>query len=224
MKLGKLASVVLAFGALAALLSGCVVFKAPPVAKQIGKKPKVKVAFTLCESDSEGTTNCPRLGNDEGSDFPNGSSGRLLVGLRVPKGTKAPRRFTQKSGDLASAFSRDGSYKRELNAKAPKGPKFKWFGYISTTTSQWKGDGDSVGLQGRYKVKLRVPKRLVGKKFKVRPVIGGTQEQQPGEIDCGKSVFEYQDTDGDTFNDILCINDPAPGQLRHIKVKIKRRR
>ena len=172
--------------ALAAILSGCLVFKAPPTAKQIKDKPKVAVKFTICESDGEGKTDCPRLGNDGGFDPADGSSGRVLFGLRVPKGTKVAKQFPQRSGDLlaTSEFVRDASYKRSLNQTAPKGDKYRYFGYISDETNEWKGDDDETGLEGEFKVKMKVPKDLVGKKFKVRPVVGGTV-LDPGEIDCG---------------------------------------
>lgn len=215
-RLGRIGGVVIAFGALAVVLSGCV-FQEPPKAKQIGKKPRVALSFKLCQPKAASPIpNCVR------STFPpEGSQGRVLLGLRVPKGTKAPKRFSSAGGNMTSRFDRDGSYSRELMAKAPTGNQYKWIGYISAVTPPAPNpDRNRVGLRGAFRVDLRVPRRIVGKRFRVTPVLGATA-QVPGEIDCGNDPFA---TDLDEGEEIMCIGDPEEGNLITRKPRIQPRR
>jgi hypothetical protein len=219
MKFGKPGVLALSLAALAAVLSGCVVFDGPITAKQAGKKPKVKVKFTLCRSDPE--TDCSDFGNYD--DCCDSQDVRILLGFRVPKGTKAPREFATKSIDVAQAgvsetFARSPSYKRELNQVAPRGPKFKYFGYESGVI--FSDDYEAAD----FKVAFELAKDFKKKRFKVRPVVGfiDVTDEQPAdtEIDCGDNPFERPDTGGRR----ICIDSPSPSEFDNIKAKIKPKR
>src|SRR5918996_1190897 len=88
---GRVVLAGLASLALAAVFSGCVVFQQPPTLKQRGKKPEVVVKFRACMSSTSMDSTCEDSGNSGNSGEP--GDFRLLVGLRVPKGTKAPKSF-----------------------------------------------------------------------------------------------------------------------------------
>jgi hypothetical protein len=205
MRLGKF-HVVLGAAALTALLTGCIAFKGSPTAEQIKKKPKVALSFTVCESNG---ADCPN-GN---TDTTSGGDATVLIGLRVPKGAKAPRQFNAKSvtssGTTSNAMVRDGSFKSELNQKAPKGAKFKWFGYVSEQEADSTTDKEAT-----FRVKLGVPQKLVGKKFKAAATVGwGVLD--PGEsVDCGPDPFENGEN-------AWCIDFPSQTDLKNVKVKVK---
>jgi hypothetical protein len=206
MRLGKF-HVVLGAAALTALLTGCIAFKGAPTGEQIKKKPKVALSFTVCKSN--------------GGDCPNGNSDStgadtitVLIGLRVPKGTKAPQQFNAKSvtesGSTANAMIRDSSFKSELNQKAPKGAKFRWFGYISEDPA----DTNPGDAEADFRVKLGVPKKLVGKKFKAAATVGWTSVDPGEDVECGPDPF------GIGTNSV-CIDYPSQTDLKNVKVKVK---
>jgi hypothetical protein len=229
MRFGRVAVAGLSSLALAAVFSGCVVFQQPATIKQLGKKPKVSVKFRACMSISGPGSTCPDRGNSEESaafgDF------RLLVGFRVPKGTEAPKSFeagtfqTNGGGASAPVLSRDASYKRELNQSAPRNAnKFKYLGYSSEPINV--DDDTGTSASALFRVKMTVPEDLVGKKFKVVPVLGSYQvsDAQPASdpIDCGPDPFESTG-DQDYFDGEwrVCIDAPAQDEFKPIKVKIK---
>jgi hypothetical protein len=221
MRPSRLGLAALAFATLAVAFAGCVHFQPDPTAKQIGKKPKVKVKFGVCAEGGEGCDVASNSG-EESDGF-----GRLLVGFRVPKGTKAPDTFAPKTVAGAAGFTpgasaqlrRDDVYESELNDLAPKGKKYKWVGYQSDPV-----EGDGPFLEGTFKVKLGLPKHFDKKKFKVRPVIGGFADDSDPDAaltDCGSSLYELQDN-GSPFVRWICIDDPSPDEVgTSIKVKIK---
>jgi len=216
MKAGRILAATVAMVAMAGLMSGCVVFKGAPTAKQIGKKPRVQVAFTICASGGA-KSNCPDLGN-AGQGF-GPDSWRVLIGLRVPKGTKAPQKFraVKVNGDGGTVrLARSPQYASELNSKAPKRKRFRYFGYISNPV-----DPDGTTNAARFKVKMRVPNSVVGKRFKVRPVVGAVQATAPA-VDCGNDPFTTRGVFGSEGDGTICIDSPAPDAFRNIKVKIKR--
>jgi hypothetical protein len=228
MRFGRATIAGLASLALAGVFSGCVVFQQPPTLKQRGKKPEVVVKFRACMSSSSMDSTCEDTGNSGN----NGEAGdfRLLVGLRVPKGTKAPKSFeagtfqTSTSGATGPVLSRNASYKQELNSKAPRNAKkFKYLGYSSQPIALFGDTGDNASAL--FRVKMTVPKKLVGKKFKVLPVLGSYQvsDTQPASapIDCGDDPFA--DDDGAYFSNEwgICIDAPAQDEFKPLKVKVK---
>jgi hypothetical protein len=228
MRLGKLTVAALAFAALATVFAGCVHFTSGPTAKQIGKKPKVKVKFGVCAEGTAPGNPCQPASNSDEASF---GVGRLLVGFRVPKGTKTPDSFKPKAVVGAAGFTpgssarlrRDDVYTSELNQLAPKGPKYKWVGYQSDPVQADMSPQPS--LEGTFSVKLGLPKDYDKRKFKVRPVIGGVADLSDPDFelpDCGSSPYELQD-DGDVA-EWICIDDPSPDDVRkNIKVKLKRK-
>jgi hypothetical protein len=232
MRFGRVALVGGALVAAAAVFSGCVVFTGPATVKQVGKKPKVKVKFEVCMSVPEPEFGCDDSGNSESSSGPGDS--RLLIGFRVPKGTKAPQSFEPASVETANppagtlVLSRDADYKRELNQKAPRNAKkFKYLGYSSEPIDV---PGDTGGFTGSaaFKVKMQVPDNVVGKRFRVRPVVGVymvNDEQQPATepIDCGPDPFASEGT-GPSETLKICIDSPSADNFTNAKVKIKRKK
>jgi hypothetical protein len=219
----------LALFALAGVFSGCVVFQQPATIKQLGKKPKVSVKFRACMSSTSPDSTCEDSGNS--GNYAADGDFRLLVGLRVPKGTKAPKSFeagtfqTSARGASGPVLSRNASYKRELNQKAPRNAKkFKYLGYSSQPITIPDDTGDNASAL--FRVKMTVPKDLVGKKFKVLPVLGSYQvsDAQPASdpIDCGPDPFES--TGNQSYFDSewrVCIDAPAQDEFKPLKVKIK---
>jgi hypothetical protein len=205
---GKRQVAAIATASVALILGGCVEFQAQPEVEQVGTKPKVAVTFTICRCE----------------DAAESGTYRLLVGFRVPKGTDAPKSIEPSqietdggTGTAATVLGRNRSYIRELNRKAPKPKGFEYVGYSSEAFDV----AGEIGFQGtaRFKVKLGVPKELVGKRFKVRPVAGiyEVNEDQPEDapIACGKDPFK----DRDGFN---CIDDPEKrNEMKDISVKVK---
>jgi hypothetical protein len=230
MRLGKLAVAGLAFAALATVFAGCVHFQSGPTVKQVGKKPKVKVKFEVCAEGSAPENPCQPASNSDEASL---GAGRLLVGFRVPKGTKTPDTFRPKTVAGAAGFTpgssaklhRNDLYTSELNQLAPKGPKYKWVGYQSDPIRN--DDEEPVPfLEGTFKVKLGLPQDYDKKKFKVRPVIGGVADLSNPDFelpDCGSSPYELQD-DGDVA-EWICIDDPSPSEVEtNLKVKIKQKK
>ena len=111
MGLGRVAIAGSASVALAAVLGGCVVFTAPPTVKQVGKKPKVAVKFEICLSSFNPGSDCADFGNSNDV-FP--GDYRLLLGFRVPKGTKAPQSFQPKQVTVTA-----GAAEEELEVQGP---------------------------------------------------------------------------------------------------------
>ena len=228
---GRIAIAGLASLALAAVFSGCVVFTAPPTVKQVKKQPKVKVMFEVCLSDPDEGSGCQDGGNSGVYNGPNEM--RLLVAFRVPKGTKAPQSFEPKSVETDNpptdtlVLSRDASYKRELNQKAPRNAKkFKYLGYSSNGIDVPSETG-GLNAVARFAVKMTVPQDRVGKRFKVRPVVGTYEvsEDQPVDepIDCGPDPFEDQGF-GSSGEFLICIDSPSPDEFDNAKAKVKRKK
>jgi hypothetical protein len=229
MGLGRATVAGLAFFALAGVFSGCVVFQQPPTLKQRGQKPEVVVKFRACMSSTSPDSTCEDSGNS-GNYYADGDF-RLLVGFRVPKGTKAPKSFeagtfqTSTSGASGPVLSRNASYKRELNQKAPRNAKkFKYLGYSSAPIAIPDQTGDNASAL--FRVKMTVPKDLVGKKFKVLPVLGSYQvsDTQPASapIDCGDDPFDANGLAGLVDGEWrVCIDAPAQDDFKPLKVKVK---
>ena len=215
MKAGKALGAGIALLALTVVISGCVEFVGEPKARQVAKKPKVDVVFKLCTSGKP-NTKC----GVEALDPP----GRLLVAFRVPKGTKVPKRFKPRrvNGEGSIRLARNPSYSKSLNERLPKPKAFRWIGYSSGEVTKEQLE---LADKAAFRVRLGVPKRLVGKRFRVTPVVGVAQigEEQPADapIVCAEDPFEGT---GATNNQTLmhCIDDPAErAHLKPLAVKVK---
>jgi hypothetical protein len=200
-RVGGVAAVALA----AVIVAGCGVgFKDELAGKQVSKK-KVRVSFTLCKED-EGV--CATW-NSSGSDA------RVLIGFRVPKGTKPPQEFASTSG-LPVHLTRNASYKGELNAKAPKGKKYKWFGYLSDVLDLESED------EAAFEIRMKLPRDFDRKRFKVRPVAGFTPAENT-EIDCGNDPFDPAEGGGEPNS--FCIYAPREDQIGdNLKIKVKKQK
>ena len=235
MRLGRFGVALTAVGALAVVLSGCVVFQGPVKVKQKGSKPKAIVTFKVCLSDSHPKLSvCEDLGNSDAS--AGVDEWRVLVGLRYTKGAKAPGSIEPKSFETgtdaytgSTVLDKDSSYTAELKEKAPGNPsKYKWVGYVSEPIHF--SDDFTYGATANFRIKLDLKDKLIGEKLKVRPVVGIYQLSfsQPanGPIDCGDNPFarrapgtvaeNYEDG---TFG--ICIDSPAPDEFTNAKVKIE---
>src|SRR5687767_5533804 len=171
-------------------LSGCVVFQGPVRVKQVGDKPKVQVNFKICNSDDdEGTPPCPDLGNSgaEGNEANFSQGEEVLLGFRVPRGTKLPDQIRSRTNGVEGAFTRLATYKRQLNDIAPRPDGYKWFGYSASPRDDVeRGNDDERFDLAAFKVRMRVPESVVGKRFKVRPVVGWYDDADtPEGLDCG---------------------------------------
>jgi hypothetical protein len=231
MRSGRAALAGLASLALAAVFSGCVVFQQPPTLKQRGMKPEIVVKFRACMSSTSPDSTCEDSGNS--GDYAADGDFRLLVGFRVPKGTKAPRSceagtFQTSAGATGPVLSRNASYKRELNQLAPRNAKkFKYLGYSSQPINVFGDTGDNASAL--FRVRMTVPKDLVGKKFKVLPVLGSYQvsEEQPATdpIDCGADPFDSNGLGGLSDGEWrVCIDAPAQDEYKPLKIKVKPKR
>jgi hypothetical protein len=211
------AAVVLAF-----LFSGCVTFSGEPTAKQIGKTPRVAVSFKLCRWHP---STCPGEVNHPPTDSA-WTDGHLLVGLRVPKGTKAPKSFSAQriiggEGNLRLVFN--PTYTQELNRKAPRRKGERYVGYSSRPIAT---DVQQAGTVAAFRVVVRAPKRLLGKRFEVLPVLGWHARVGNGthvNVNCAEPVFQKLDNGGgiDSWYS-QCISAPLEGKLRPLAVRLKK--
>jgi hypothetical protein len=211
MRLGKVSLSALALVALGAIVSGCLVIKGQPEAKQISKD-EVRIKIRICGSNPEDPAECP-VGN-KGFGGAELASGTVLAGLRVPKGSvKVPK--TLKAGQVDLTLTKDPVFKRELNQVAPKGNKYKWFGYSG------EGTFGPDTPDARVKFILELSKKFDKKKLKYRPTVGFKQTNAPA--DCGANPFEGQgDTNEGTYR--ICINSPSESETqKNLKVKIKKK-
>jgi hypothetical protein len=201
--MGKRTFGVAAIGMALVLFAGCgVAFKGAPTGEQTSKK-KVRVSFTLCKEDG-GV--CDTWGSSDDD--------RLLIGFRVPKKTKPPQEFASNSG-LPIQVARSSSYKSELNAKAPKGKKFRWFGYISDRLVLDAED------EASFAVKMKLPRDFKPKRFKVRPVAGFTDGDNT-VINCGDDIFNPE---GGMGANSFCIYAPLESEINdNLKIKVSKKK
>ena len=219
----RVGSAALALLAAMLLLSGCVVFKGPIKAGQIGDKPKVAVKFTLCNSDSEPDSTCPGLGN--ANDAGNGTgilaAERVLLGFRVPKGSRLPKAIRPRGAVVEGAFKRFRPYANELNDKAPTRRGFTWFGYSAYPGGSDDGNDSFRYERARFRIVIRLPRNFDARAFKLRPVAGwwGPTDKDP-QFDCGPDPFEPVEAEGDT--EVICIDAPSRAAARRsIRVPIR---
>src|SRR5688572_12587271 len=128
--------------AMAPVLTGCVVFKGTPRGKQIDEN-KVRVTFTICASGGP-SSSCPDLGN-EGDDADDGDH-VVLLGLRVPDGSRVPDELRPVRSDVPGVLRRARQYGSVLNDEAPTPVGFKWIGYRSAP--KLAEDGDAASSEG----------------------------------------------------------------------------
>jgi hypothetical protein len=155
----------------AVALSGCIVFKSNPTAKQ--KKNSVVITVKACASGkpSPPPGTCANQGNGMSSDLP--APSQVFLGFRIPSKSKAPKSFTAKTGPVGGGpmlhFTLFSSYKSQLqsNFPAPKGQK--WVGY----RTKYFNYSDSSGQQNfTAKVGFALSKTAKGS-FKYEVVLGG---------------------------------------------------
>jgi hypothetical protein len=229
MRIAKYALIGLAAGALAVAFSGCVVFQGPIKAKQVGHSDKIKVRFKLCNSDDQPGSTCPDFGNSEDSGMINGEATdeRVLLGFRVPKGTKLPKTISPRGDEVQGEFTRFPLYKELLNQEAPKGRRYKWLGYESSrVVDNTMGTGPGADPwrydDARFKLKLKLPRGFDAKRFKFRPVVGWFLPGDPPDpaLVCGPALYDYVD---DADGTRVCIDSPSPETVgKSIKVPIDR--
>jgi hypothetical protein len=195
MRRAALVGIGVAIAALA--FSGCVVFKGPIKGKQVSEH-RVQVKFAICaEAEDSGECYVPAPARGSVGDP---DQDRVLLGFRIPDGSKAPRTFTSRAG---ASFERSPSYTTELNARAPGPERQKWVGYVSPPASE------AGPLQARFKIRFRLPRRP-GRAFRYRPVAGGYKAEPNADVVCAPDLYDYTDEIRTT-----CISDPqGPNRTR----------
>jgi hypothetical protein len=202
-------------GASAVLLSGCVVFKSAPTAKQ--KKNSVVITVKGCASgmtSSPPPGSCPKQGNGNSSDLSDPS--QVFLGFRVPASSKPPKSFTAKTGPVSGGptlhFLVFSSYKSQLqkNFPAPRGQK--WVGY----RTKYFNYSNSSGQQNfSAKVAFALSKSAKGS-LKYEVVLGGrvTNNTTPNpaqSVNCMGQPKTVHSAPGAIW---ICDDDSAKGSLK----------
>jgi hypothetical protein len=191
-------------------LSGCVVFMSAPTAKR-GKK-SVTITIKGCASQSSGspTGSCTRQGNSHANATPSKSKAQqVLLGFRVPKGSKAPKSFTATTGPIPGGgklkFSKSKSYTNQLQKFDPAGAGKVWAGYASQLfVYSTSGEQNFTA-----KAAFGLPTGLKGA-FKFLAVIGGRVGfMTTSTIHCGKSLTKLSAPKAKEA--IICVDDSASG-------------
>jgi len=196
--------VALAFG-----LSGCVVFKVEPKAKQVGPET-VRVNLKICASGPD-TGTCPDLGNSD-TDADEDRVNVVLVGLRVPEGSGAERR--PQSDELELLRSRQ--FARVLNDEAPTPVGYEWTAYRSAAVETDPEDTAKITID------VDLPEGFDGGRFKYRPTVGyfepDDERPEDSPIVCGTALF---DRDVNDEGDRVCIDSPTPDETAaHLKLAL----
>jgi hypothetical protein len=196
------------------VLAGCVVFKSPPKGKQVDRDT-VRVTFTVCASSTDQGSSCPDLGNsgDDADDF---EANVLLLGFRVPIGSRLPDKLRPVTSDVPGVVRRSRQYGRVLNDEAPTPVGFKWIGYRSPVKVTSEQD------EAKFKVDIGLPRNFRGSRFRFRPVVGYFQPDGDHPADspivCGEALFDrVNDDDGDR----TCIDSPTPDEAAaHLSIPL----
>lgn len=198
---------------LVSALAGCVVFKAPPKGKQVDEDT-VRVTFTVCASSADPGSTCPDLGNenDEAREGPN----VLLLGFRVPIGSRLPDKLRPVRSDASGVLRRTSQYGGVLNDEAPTPVGFEWVGYRSApklTEEQ---------VEAQFRVEIGLPRGFQEGRFRVRPVVGyfKPSDERPADspIVCGEALFQREIGDD---GERICIDSPTPDETAtHISIPI----
>jgi hypothetical protein len=197
------------------LLGGCVVFKAPPKLKQTDERT-VRVSFTICASYDDDDSTCQDEGNSQSS-AQNGDTSVVLMGFRVPEGTRMPREISPTVTEVRGTLRRNRQYGRVLNDEAPTPAGFRWIGYRSGPETTNRED------IGRFKIDIRLPRDFSERRFRVRPVVGFYAPDPPehpadAAVVCGPALFDRVDDDD---GDRACIDSPSPDEVaRHLSVRV----
>jgi hypothetical protein len=215
----------LLLSASALLLSGCATFASPPVANQNQVIGSVRISFTVCASQPGGFPlgSCANTGNSSSSPFssPYASSGpsQLFLGFRIPSGATAPQSFSSTAtGPTDSGpqlqFTKNDSYRSELQRLDPAPAGEEWVGYTSQYVSY-----DTAGDQNfSADVDFGLPEHADGSPFvgpfTYQAVVGGRQYgTDPTEpIDCQSSLTDSWGGPGSATEGI-CVDDPAAADL-----------
>jgi hypothetical protein len=200
----------------APLLSGCVVFKAPPKLEQTDERT-VRVSFSICASYDDDDSTCRDEGNS-GSSAQNGDTSVVLMGFRVPEGTRMPREISPRVSEVLGVLKRSRQYGRVLDDEAPTPVGFRWIGYRSGPETTNRED------IGRFKIDIKLPRDFSERRFRVRPVVGFYAPDPPDHpagaaIVCGPALFDRVDDDD---GDRACIDSPSPDDAaRHLSVRVE---
>jgi hypothetical protein len=200
----------------APLLSGCVVFKAPPKLEQTDERT-VRVSFSICASYDDDDSTCRDEGNS-GSSAQNGDTSVVLMGFRVPEGTRMPREISPRVSEVLGVLKRSRQYGRVLDDEAPTPVGFRWIGYRSGPETTNRED------IGRFKIDIKLPRDFSERRFRVRPVVGFYAPDPPDHpagaaIVCGLALFDRVDDDD---GDRACIDSPSPDDAaRHLSVRVE---
>ncbi len=202
----------------AVALSGCVVFKSAPTAKQ--KKNSVVITVKGCASQSSGTPSgsCTNDGNAK-VDAP-GSPAReqVFLGFLVPTSSKAPKSFSASTGPASGGpklkFTPIKSYASQLQANNPAPSGEHWVGFRTAYLHY----SNSSGQQNfTAKVPFGLAKHAKGK-FKYEVTIGGRATGNTGanpgqKVNCKGKPTKLQANSGDTMV-WICVDDSAHGSLK----------
>ncbi len=195
-------------------LSGCVVFKTAPTAKQKGSSVVITVRGCASQSSGSPPGSCTSEGNSGSNAGPFRS--QVFLGFLVPTVSKPPRSFTATAGPASGGhklhFTPSKSYKGQLQTNSPAPSGEKWVGYRTAYFAY----NDTSGQQNfTAKVAFVLPKSAKGK-FKYEVTIGGrafgasgANPKQP--IDCMGSLTTEHQSGPEAW---ICVDDSATGKLK----------
>jgi hypothetical protein len=171
--LGRKLGIGVTLATAAVVLSGCVVFKSAPSAKQ--KSGSVVITVKACASQSSGTPagSCTNQGNSKFNAASSPAQDQAFLGFRVPTYAKAPSAFVANTGPssggpiLKFAFSKSYAGQLQSNAPAPHGQK--WVGYW---TKYFMYSNSSGQQNFTARPAFGLPKNAKGK-FHYQVVLGG---------------------------------------------------
>ncbi len=187
-------------------LSGCVAFDGEIQSKATPDGKSVKVKFALCYD--QGACQDQMMRARRGS-----SETRLLLGFRVPDGTRGPDKFA--STDVPNVkFKPSRSYSSQMDRKAPRDKSQHWLGYISNSPP------GGIPSNGKVKLTLDVPDNA-GKVFRYRPVVGYLNGAPIDKVQCANDPRSTKTVgEGDATTDIVCVDDPVDNLGKDLKVPL----
>jgi hypothetical protein len=186
-------------------LGGCVDIKLGPTLAQQDITGKVRATLTICQhSGNSADPACPGSGN---STTAGGAvTGQLLVAFRVPAGAVGPETFGSTAG-VPLTFSRNESYRSELQRLLPPAGGLQWVAYVSAPAT-----GVPAG-QTTLDVDFELPAEhpFIGP-FKLRAITGAriVDASNPADraVECGDNPYAiYPPVTPQTT---VCVDSPKP--------------
>jgi hypothetical protein len=208
--------------ALAALISGCVVFKSI-TPSQLNYVGKVQITSIICASDKDTSgqsgfnpsdTSCQGSthGGNQNTDPTDNQPFQLEIGYRIPSTVTAPASFTSTNTSSppttpcggSVVFSQSASYTSQLSANSAPGAGKQWVGYISPTQTYTNAGCQYTTVSPQFTLNQTSNQPFQGP-FNYRVVVGfrTVNESAPGNTSARTVVCANPITD--------LINDGTDG-------------